>query len=312
MKTYINIPGYDQKILKAKKWVPDETPPKAVILIIHGIGEHSERYNHFANFLTKNGLAVVAYDHRGHGKTDPDNLGYVSDENGFDLLVNDLNHVLKDIQKAYPEIPIILFGHSMGSFITQRFMQLFDQHPAGIIYSGSSGKPPISLYAGIPVASLIKKVFGPGHPSHFIHNLVFGAYNKKFKPNRTEVDWLSRDQGMVDLHVDDPKCGFISSISLYYQLFSGLKELHTHQPFANHDPGIPVLLISGDNDPLSNMGKGVHNLEKLLISSGLKNVTKKLYPGGRHEMLNEINRDEVMNDILEWIEKEVNIKKNNG
>jgi alpha-beta hydrolase superfamily lysophospholipase len=312
MKTYFNIPGHDQKALKAKKWLPDESPPEAVVLIVHGIGEHSERYNHFANFLTKNGLAVAAYDHRGHGKTDPDNLGFVSDENGFDLLVNDLDYVFKDIQKAFPEIPIILFGHSMGSFITQRFMQLFDHKPAGIIYSGSSGKPPLSLYAGIPVSSLNQKIFGPAHTSRIIHNLVFGAYNKKFKPNRTEVDWLSRDQGMVDLHVDDPECGFISSISLYHQLFSGLKELHSHKPFANHEPGIPVLLISGDHDPVSNMGKGVHNLEKLLISSGIKNITKKLYPGGRHEMLNEINRDEVMNDILEWIDNDTAIKKNNG
>ncbi len=305
LTSFFNITAHNQKVLSAKKWLPEERPPKAVVLIVHGIGEHSERYNHFANFLTANGFGVVAYDHRGHGKTDPDDLGYVSDENGFDLLVKDLKHVFEYVQKAFPDVPLIFFAHSMGSFITQRFLQLFDYHPAGIIYSGSSGKPPALLYAGIPLTAFIKKMYGPTHRGKFIHNLVFGEYNKKFKPNRTEVDWLSRDESMVDLHVDDPKCGFISSISLYHQLFSGLKKLHSEKPFANHSPDIPVLLIAGDNDPVSNMGKGIHQLEKLLISSGIKNVTKKLYPGGRHEMINETNRDEVMNDILDWIQHQI-------
>lgn len=310
MNPIFNIPGHEGKILKAKKWLPDDAPPKAVVLIIHGVGEHLERYNQFANFLVFHQIAVVAYDHRGHGKTDPDNLGYIDDENGFDLLVKDLNHVYEKIQKTYPDIPLILLGHSMGSFITQRFMQLFDHHPAGIIYSGSNGKPQFLLYAGIHLAAFLKKLFGPAHRSRLFHNLIFGAYNKKFKPNRTEADWLSRDQDMVDLHVDDPKCGFISSISLYHQLLDGLKLLHAHKPFADHNLDIPVLLVAGDRDPVSNMGKGIHKLENIFLSSGIKNVAKKLYPGGRHEMLNEINRDEVMNDILEWIEMEVLQSKN--
>ena len=301
--TYRTFTGYQNKKLNTKQWLPDEGLPRAVVLIVHGLAEHLERYNHFAKFLASHQIAAIAYDHRGHGHTDPGSLGYIDDELGFDLLVEDLRFVYEEAQNSFPELPLILFGHSMGSFITQRFMQLSKHQPAGLIYSGSNGKPPLSLYAGIHVAALIKKIYGPKHRSKFIHDLVFGAYNKKFKPNRTESDWLSRDETMVDLHQDDPKCGFISTISLYHQLFSELIKMHAHQSFASHDSTIPVMLISGSRDPVSNMGKGIHNLERLLLSSGVKMVAKKLYPEGRHEMLNETNRDEVMNDILEWIQQ---------
>lgn len=300
MKETFTISDHLNKKLHAVKWTTDHKP-KGVVLIVHGLAEHSERYNHFAKFLNANNYHVVAYDHRGHGKTDPDQLGVIDHDDKFNLMVKNLNDVYQYMTDSYPELPIILFGHSMGSFITQRFMQLHDAEPAALIYSGSNGKPPLMLQAGIMISAILKNLFGNHSKSKLLDKLSFGAYNKKFKPNRTDYDWLSRDTDMVDLYVDDPLCGFICSNSFYYKLFKGIQDIHAHPKFADHNPDIPVLLLSGDHDPVSNMGKGIKNLNKILKKSGVSDVTTHLYEGGRHEMLNEINRDEVFDNLLEWI-----------
>lgn len=295
------------KELFTREWLPESGAPKAVVMIIHGLAEHSARYSHFARYLAGQGMAVVAYDHRGHGNTDPDQPGFIGEENGFELLVQNISDVKQAIGSTFPGIPIVLFGHSMGSFLLQRFMQLYDEKPAAVIYSGSNGKPPATIHAGLLIASFLKKVRGPQSKSALLNHLMVGAYNKRFKPNRTEADWLSRDKDMVDLYIDDPFCGFICSNQFYRQFLAGLKKLHAHRPFADHPGDIPILLVSGDQDPVSNMGKGIQNLEKLLRKSGVKNLQVKLYEGGRHEILNEINRDEVMQDIAAFIEKSVQV-----
>lgn len=184
-------------------------------------------------------------------------------------------------------------------------MQLFDDQPAGIIYSGSNGKPSKLLPIGRVLSSVISKGMGANYKSSIIHNLTFKAFNAPFKPNRTEVDWLSRDQKEVDRYIDDPYCGFTPSVSFYNHFFNGLKSLHKHIPFADHDVTIPILLISGDKDPVSDMGKGIKNLEQIFQKDGVSDVTVKFYDGARHELLNEINRDEVMSDVKMWIDRVV-------
>lgn len=297
----LTIPGTKNKKLHGKLWIPADTPPKALILIIHGIAEHKERYNHFSNYLSANGYAVVCYDQRGHGRTDPDHLGIIAEKEGFELLIKDLHEATITLKEQYPNLPFLLLGHSMGSFIVQRFMQLYDYRPDGLIYSGSNGRPPFTLSAGIALSSLLKSLYGDNAKSSLINKLSFETYNNKFKPNRTSHDWLSRDITAVDLYIDDPFCGFICSIAFYHQFFTCLRNLHKHPVFADHEKDIPILLISGDHDPVSNMGKGIKNLEKILREDGVQNLAVNIYPGGRHEMLNEINRDEVYHDILQWI-----------
>lgn len=308
MKSYFKITDSTGKSLHAVKWLPDGNP-KAVVQILHGMAEHSERYNHFARFLTGHGYAVIAHDHRGHGKTDPEDPGFVSEENGFGVMVQNVEDVKISIQKEFPGLPLVMFGHSMGSFLLQRYMQILkNAPPACIIYTGSNGKPPFLLHSGILIASIQKKLFGPEAKSPLLNKLSFGAFNKSFKPNRTAFDWLSRDHEMVDLYIDDPYCGFICTTSFYHQFFEGLKSLHSHKPFADHAPSIPVLIASGDNDPVSGFGKGIKSLEKLIQKSGINHVEVQLYPGARHEILNETNRDEIMKNILYWIETRLNFK----
>ena len=289
------------KPLFTRVWKPLTNQPKAIMQIIHGMGEHSGRYSHVGRFFSQKGFIVVAHDHRGHGHTDPDHLGHLDHEKGLDILAENIGDVKHRMAKEYPELPVIMLGHSMGSFCLQRYFQLFNDSAAAIVYSGSNGKPPAMLNFGIWVSALQRKLFGDEARSPFIDSLVSGSYNRHFAPNRTTADWLSRDEQMVDLFLDDPLCDATFTNQFFYALFTGLRNLHRHKPFANHDKDIPVLLLSGECDPVSNMGKGVHNLAKIIRNSGVRHVDKKMYSEGRHEMLNEVNRDEVMNDLFEWI-----------
>jgi alpha-beta hydrolase superfamily lysophospholipase len=287
-------------------WLPD-TPPKSVLIVVHGMAEHGGRYQEFASFLTDHGFAVLAHDHRGHGKTASNSLGFVNADDAFHTLVDGIHSVYKFAEQKYSELPIFLLGHSMGSFLVQRFIQLHSAQLQGIIYSGSNGKPPFLLHFGILLSGMITSIFGSKRKSPFINYLTFGEYNKPFKPNRTDFDWLSRDHEIVDNYVKDPRCGFIYSASFYHDLFRGLKTLHNHNPFAGYSQLIPILLISGDRDPVSNMGKGVHQLKSLLEKSGAESVDMNIYPGGRHEMLLEINRDKVMKDVFSWIQNQLEV-----
>ena len=298
------ITDSEGKKLHLYTWQPNQEAI-GVIQILHGMAEHAGRYNMFAKKLAGNGYVVYAHDHRGHGKTDPDQLGFISEQDGFDLLVQNVEDITNHIKKEHPELPVVMFGHSMGSFLLQRFLQKSSFSPDAVVYSGSNGKPPAILNAGILIASILKKLFGPEAKSPLLEKMSFGAYNKKFKPNRTDFDWLSRDNAMVDLYIDDPLCGFTCSTSFYHQLFTGLKKLHSHKPFADHTKDIPILIVSGDADPVSEMGKGIKSLEKCVRNSSVTDLEVKVYPGGRHEMLNEINRDEVMDFIINWISKKL-------
>lgn len=281
-------------------WFPDGEP-KAVLQIVHGVSEHIERYNHVARFFTEQGFAVVGHDHPGHGQSEPEHPGHINAPDPFQVMTDTLGSVIHYIQETFSGIPHIILGHSMGSFILQRYLQLHSLDVTAIIYSGSNGKPPATLPAGRALASWIQKVRGADSRSGLLFNLIFGSYNRRFRPNRTALDWLSRDPVMVDLYIDDTRCGFICSTSFYRSLFRGLYTLHTHHPFVGINPDLPILILSGTDDPVSKMGKGIRNLERKLRTSGASDLTVKLYPGGRHEMLNESNRDEVMNDLLAWI-----------
>lgn len=294
------------KELHAKKWVPANGNPKAAVLIIHGIAEHSGRYGQFAEFLAGHQFAAIAFDHRGHGKTDPDRLGLVDSSDQFITMVSDIDYVSDDVQKQFAGIPLIFFAHSMGSFLCQRYLQLYENKPDGIIYSGSSGKPPFYMHGGIILARLIRKFKGKQYKSKLIRNLTFGPYNAMFKPNRTNHDWLTRDENEVDSYIEDPYCGFLPSVSLLHDLFNGLDQLHRTKPFIGSDPTIPILMLSGKDDPVGYMGEGAMRLEKQLLGSGATRLDLKLYDNARHVLLNEFNREEVMDDIIEWVEMALN------
>lgn len=303
-KTFTFTDKYDKEIY-ASHWVPESAAPEAVVQISHGMAEYGDRYDEFARFLNENRIAVFAHDHRGHGMTDPDHLGFISEDGGFQLQVENIHDAALEVEKLHPELPKILFGHSMGSFLVQRYMQLYNDRPAGIVYSGSNGVPSPFLNVGIALAWLLKTIQGPRKKSTIIRDLIFAPYNRHFKPNRTEKDWLNRDETEVDIYIRDPMSGFTCTTSFFYDFLKGLKALHKHKPFADHDPKIPILLIAGGSDALSNFGKGIESLKNLLTSSGTENVEKKIYPGARHELLKEMNKSEVQNDVLKWIQQQI-------
>lgn len=299
----IEDPG--QKELFIYQWTPENSEPRGVIQIAHGMAEHAGRYSHLAEKLTGQGFAVLANDHQGHGQTDPDHPGFISGENGFEKMVDNIADVKKTVEKRFPGLPRFLFGHSMGSFLLQRHLQRAEDQPVGVIYSGSNGRPPGFIRIGILFSKFLMKMFGPDAKSPLLNKLSFGAFNKPFEPARTEFDWLSRDESEVDQYIKDPKCGFICSTSFYHDLFRGLVDLHRYTPFTGYTGDAQIFIQSGSQDPVSEMGKGIDRLKQSIMLSGSANPEIKLYEGARHEIYHETNREEVIGDLLDWLERQL-------
>ncbi|MDR7870681.1 MAG: alpha/beta hydrolase [Tissierellaceae bacterium] len=286
-------------------WLPkNEDYYKGVVQIAHGMAEHAGRYDRFAKFLTENGYIVYANDHRGHGKTagSVQSLGYLADEDGFQWLVRDMHDLSVIIKNEYPNLPLFLFGHSMGSFTAQRYMMLYGNEINGVILSGSNGKQGIALKIGLMIAKWEIKKHGRKKQSNRLDRLIFGGYNKAFKPIRTASDWLSRDVKEVDKYIDDPYCGTVFTAGFFYDFLTGLIEIEDKDNISLVPKDLPIYIFSGDKDPVGKFGKGVIDLYDRYNNHGTIDIKYKLYKDGRHEMLNEINRVKVMNDVVKWVE----------
>lgn len=302
MKKELQIPSTNETILKGFIYEPD-TEAKGIVLICHGMAEHIQRYNKFMQFLCDNNYIVFGYDQRGHGQTagSVENCGYMDDTDNIQALVYDLHIVIEYIKKDHENLPIYLFGHSMGSFISQRFVELYDKEINGLILSGSTFNEGLFINAGHTLASIITKFKGRKHISKLINNLSLGSYNKAFKPNETSVDWLSRDKENNIKYEQDEYCGMIFSVSYFKDLTKSFKLIANDLELISND--LPIYIMSGDNDPVGNFGKGTTKLYNKLKSIGVTDLTLKLYKDGRHEMLNEINKEEVYQNILEWLKE---------
>ncbi|WP_042274917.1 alpha/beta hydrolase [[Clostridium] dakarense] len=309
--TNFTFKGKENLDINVYKWEDEEIRPKAIVQIAHGMSETADRYEYFADKLTKNGYKVYINDHRGHGKTAKhiDNVGYLADKDGFQCLVEDMNTLTNIIKNEDKDLPIYLFGHSMGSFASQRYIMEYGNNLDGLILSGSNGKHGFILnLADIVISNEIKK-YGRKYRSKKLDNLIFGGNNRKFKPSRTEFDWLSRDNGEVDKYINNPFCGVLFTAGFFYDFVQGLKEIESKENLKRIPIGLPIYIMSGDKDPIGKNGKGVLRLKDRYIDLGVKDVSCKLYEGGRHEMLNEINKDEVIENILSWIDSKVKLKE---
>ncbi len=284
-------------------WLPNQEPA-AILLIVHGMAEYAERYSTIAGGLVKNNIAVFANDNRGHGKavTGINELGIVED-NWFNNQVEDLLLAIDYAKATYPNKKIFLLGHSMGSFLCQRFHQIYGNRIDGLILSASNGKQDPLMSAGIAITFLQMHLFGKKYRSRLLNTLSFGKFNDAFKPNRTSFDWLSRDTKEVDKYIEDPLCGFVCSASFFYFFFKGLKDIFNTQYIQNIPPNVPVYLFAGDKDPVGLFGKGFMHLYEKWKANAVQDISYKLYKEGRHEMMNEINREEVMADLVEWVHK---------
>ncbi|HBG3258667.1 TPA: alpha/beta hydrolase [Clostridioides difficile] len=291
------------------KWEDENIKkPKAVIQIAHGMAETAQRYETFAKVLTKNGYIVYINDHRGHGKTAKiiENVGHLAEKEGFRCLIEDMYTLTNIIKKENEDLPIYLFGHSMGSFASQRYIMDYSNNLAGLILCGSNGKQGIILNLAHLIINREIKKYGRRSKSNKINNLIFGGEIIR-RNEKTKFDWLSRDKEQVEKYINDPFCGVVCSCGFFYDLVQGLKEIEDKENLKKVPLDIPIYIISGDKDPIGKNGKGVLRLRDRYIKLGVKDVTCKLYKDGRHELLNEINREEVFEDIICWLNNKIEI-----
>jgi alpha-beta hydrolase superfamily lysophospholipase len=286
------------------RWLPDEgSPARAVVQIAHGMAEHAARYARFAEVLCAGGFAVYANDHRGHGRTAGaiEQVGYIADTDGWARVVGDLHRLTGIIREKHAGRPLFLFGHSMGSLLARSYIPLHGSELSGVILSGTPVDPGIMGHVGLAVARLVSFLKGRRTPSPLLNRLSFGKFNRPFKPNRTEFDWLSRDAEEVDRYVADPYCGGVFSAGFFMDLLTGIHALADPEALRRIPRNLPILLLSGDRDPCGGMGAGVRSVAAEYRGAGIADLTFKLYPQARHELLNETNREEVFADILSWM-----------
>jgi len=285
------------------RWLP-EAPPKAIVQIVHGWAEHAARYARAAEALCRQGYGVYADDHRGHGRTaqTPADLGFFAEREGWSKCVEDLWQVNRHVADNHPRTPIMIFGHSLGSFLVQQFISEHGDVVVGAVLSASNGKPAAIAPLVSRLARLERLRVGPRGKSALLQKLLFGSLNKPFEPARTPFDWLSRDTAEVDKYIADPLCGFDSAVQLFIDVIGGLQEVATPSRQARIPKKLPVYLFSGSRDPV---GRNLNQLLEAYRAAGLEEVTYKSYPEGRHESLNEINRDEVTLDLIAWLDQHV-------
>jgi len=287
--------------IHACRWMP-EGKPKAVLQIIHGIAEFVERYDDFANYLTGFGYVVVAEDHMGHGQSIGENGVQGFFHGGWFTAVDDTYRLMKDTMAAFPGTPYVLFGHSMGSFMARTILAKYpDSGIAAAVICGTGWQPVFALPALIKVVEGICKKKGEQTPDEGLHKLIFGGYNKRIDDPRTPTDWLTRDEAIVDAYNAHPLCGFVPACGLLRDMMKGIYYVEQRKNLANMKKHLPVLFIAGQEDPVGPYGKGVEQAAKAFKKAGMVNVALKLYPGCRHEILNELNKQEVYEDISRWL-----------
>ncbi|WP_428244183.1 alpha/beta fold hydrolase [Gynuella sp.] len=297
----------DQHEIPYRAWLARE--PVASVLIAHGISEHAQRYEEFAEYLTEHGINVWAVEHRGHGEhCEPEHLGHYADQDGWHKVVSDVNQLKCHIKNTSRDMPLTLLGHSMGSYIAMAAVMAEGEGCDGLLLTGSGLNSSLLLRFGIMVATLEKLRLGARGISHLVNVLPFKNFNRYFKPNRSEFDWLSRDNTQVDKYLADPLCGFPCSNQLWIDFLRGqigLSRMKNVQPLP---PDLPVYLVSGKKDPVGFFGAGVRKLASLMTASGVRQVEVTLINDARHEVINETNANEVWEMLRQWIQT-VSIRK---
>ena len=293
MKDEKMVASFDGTELRLRKDLVPE--PKALIVIAHGLCEHLNRYDHFTERLNEQGYSVYRFDQRGHGKSKGDKVFFGS----FNEMPDDTNVIIDMAREEREGKKVFLFGHSMGSFLSRAYTAKYPDTIDGTIWCGTSGANP-AAGLGAALARAIEKRSGDHHRSDFLNSLAFGKYNKRTE-NETPFDWLSKDKEEVKKYIDDDYCGFVFTANGFETLFSLLKQISGKDWYRAVPNDKPIFLIAGENDPVGEYGKGVNEVFMTLKKTGHSSVEMKLYPGDRHELLNEIDRDAVTKDITDWL-----------
>ena len=292
--------------LRVREYIP-EGEIKAAVQLAHGIAEHIERYDEFARFLCERGIMFIANDHLGHGGSvsSDDEVGFFAEKNGWQTVASDMHALVQRHKSERPDVPLFLMGHSMGSFLTRCYASLHPEEDiAGYILSGTGHINRFISGAGAIMCRREIKKHGPKARSQTLKKLCFGSYNSKFA-GRTDCDWLTRDEKIVDAYVADPLCGFDATNALYADLMGMIRFITDVKNVRLMDKTKPIMLVSGEMDPVGGYGKEVAAYHKLLHSEGFEDICIILYEDARHEILNELQNGDVMEDIAEWIEARI-------
>jgi len=299
MKTESWMTMSDGVDIYVNKWVPDKMQPRAIVQLSHGMVEHIGRYDEFATYLMNRQIIVYGNDHRGHGKTGENQgqLGYLADQDGFSRTTEDLYELSKQIKSEHPHLPLFLFGHSMGSFLARKYIQTDSPAIDGVILSGTGYFDRLTTQTAKGIARLLPA----RDQSPFMNFLAFGSYNKRIPNQTTPFDWLTRDQTAVEKYMADPHTGYIPTARFFYDLMTGLGHIHNQKENQAIRPDLPMLFISGDADPVGNYAKGIwktaHHYDRL----GIEKIQVMLFVDGRHELLSELNKQEVFGVMYDWI-----------
>ena len=302
-RSFLSSNGRTQIHLKI--WLPD-TEPMATMQIAHGVAGHCDRFDGMASFLAERGITVLANDHLGHGKsiTDPSERGFFDENDGWMKVVEDMHTVYALTCGRFPSVPHFLLGHSMGSFLARTYLFTWPNDFDGVLLAGTGHQRRAVLRIGRLLAGGLAAVSPKGR-SKVLYRSVSASYNRCFRPARTAYDWLTRDEAAVDEFLRDPTCGFACTNRLYADMMQGLLMITDRKNMEKMDKEKPVLFYSGTMDPVGENGAGVRRAFEAFRSCGMRDVELKLYEGGRHEMHNELNRQEVFDDILAWTEEKI-------
>lgn len=309
--TTISYPSHDNaSTIRALVWEPNDAArpdfsPRAVVQIVHGMSEHVERYAPFAEFLVGRGFVVCANDHVGHGKTAGErDLGHMPLANGADVLVEDVHALREKVCERYPHARHVMFGHSMGSFVTRVYLTRHADGLSAAILCGTGQQPRIQTVAGRVITRLIAQIRGERHVSRFVDSLGAGAYGRAIKDARTDVDWISSDPDVVDEYIADPLCGQPFTVGAYATLASLVADA-TDARLARRVPkDLPLLFVAGAEDPVGDCGRGVARAVDEYRNAGVRLVEMGIYPGARHEILNEPCHEAVWHDVEEFLARQ--------
>ncbi len=292
--------------IHAVRYLP-EGQPKAVLQITHGMVEYIRRYDDFACWLTQRGFLVTGHDHLGHGGSirTKDDYGYFADQDANGTVLADVHRLTRLTKEAYPDLPYFLLGHSMGSFYARQYLCQYGQELDGAIIMGTGCQPRLLVRAGKLLTNLVAAVKGWHHRSKLVTSVAFGSYNKRFEPVRTSKDWLTRDEAIVDAYIADERSSFIFTLNAYHAMFTGIDRLYDKRLLSQMPKDLPVFFVAGEEDPVGDFGKGVRRAAQMCRDAGLKNIIVKLYSGDRHEILNELDRQRIYEDLAQWLESNI-------
>ena len=305
MKVHFTYPSADGRtLIHAIRWIPDEQKPVGILQIAHGMVEFIDRYDEFARFLNQKGYVVVGNDHLGHGQSvvSENDLGYFGDD-GSDNLIADIHSLRTRTQGDYPGLPYFMLGHSMGSFLLRAYLGTYAEGLAGAIIMGTGQHNPAVLLAGRVISKIVAFLKGARYRSNLLTGMVLGGFNKAFEPAETPVDWLTRDTAIARAYAENPLNNFRFTASAYNQMFGVFSVAESVKTAKAIPEDLPMLIISGSDDPVGAFGKGVRKAHARYQKRGMRDLTLKLIASARHEVLNEINRNQTYQYIFNWMKE---------